>query len=175
MTSKVGEKNKMSEEINKNATRTNKKETQFVTNSEVEAYLASDKSQVQVFEGKTLEWKYWATNKEELQNILDNKEANRKRFEEIRKDLKIKKIICRFYFRGYVPSREEQRQIIDFQKGIFDEITVQLVGNDFVSFKNLLAYSVNELKQPTSSLIDVKHKRETILDLLSSFSLSISE
>jgi len=127
---------------------------QYANNNQVEDFLQSNGAVIQDFSGKSLEMKYPLKSENGLKKFLENKSSIKRLVEEIRKNLKFSKIICRFYFGEYQPTLELQKRLILFQKDIFDEINVQMIEDNFDDFKIVYDYAINNTEKPISTLMD---------------------
>jgi len=128
---------------------------QIANNNQVEDWIATGRAQRINFSGKTLELKYFLKTETILKSFLTTKTNVLNNIQNIKKQLKFSKVICRFYFGDYEPSETLQKQLIDFQKGVFDEITVQIIKDEFDVFKRVLDYAINTSEEDVSTLIDI--------------------
>ncbi|GAI57699.1 unnamed protein product, partial [marine sediment metagenome] len=108
------------------------------------------------FSGKTLELKYSLKTKTILKHFLTTKKNVMKNVQDIKKYLKFSKVICKFYLGDYIPTEILQKKLVDFQKGVFDEITVQMIKDEFDVFKRVLDYAMNTSEEDVSTLVDVR-------------------
>lgn len=106
------------------------------------------------FSGKTLEIKYFLRTSNELATFLGQLAQHIAEINQIRNSLKFSKIWCRFDFGKQQISEQVQKKLIDVQDGSFDEITVQLVGDDLSVFERVLDYAISKEK-PVSVLADL--------------------
>ena len=127
---------------------------QIANNNQVEDWIATGRAQRINFSGKTLELKYFLKTETILKSFLTTKTNVLNNIQNIKKQLKFSKVICRFYFGDYEPSETLQKQLIDFQKGVFDEITVQIIKDEFGVFKRVLTYAITSGKD-VSTLVDI--------------------
>lgn len=114
---------------------------QFFNNAQINDWESSGRTMLINFTGKTLEYIYSIKSEKQLKNLLGNKTNEEKRFQDIKNKLKFNKVICRFFFGNYKPSLKLQKQLIDFQVGIFDELSVHLIATKFNNFKSLYEYA----------------------------------
>jgi len=108
------------------------------------------------FSGKALELKYFLKDEKAVLAFLANIKSVKANVENVRRDLKFSKIICRFFFGKYVPSKDLQKQLAEVQEDIFDEVTIQLIGTNLETFKAIFESTNNTTKKPISVLIDVR-------------------
>jgi len=139
---------------------------QIANNNQIEDFVASGQEQTQVFEGKNLELKFFLRTKEEFRKFLENKEHIKDYVSKVRSNLKFGKIICRFNFRDYKPTIIEQKSLIDFQDGIFDELNVQMVGSKFNDFKEICEYAKNKTNKNITTLVDSILQRNLTLEII---------
>ena len=127
------------------------------------------------FSGKKLEIKYFVRTLEELKSFFKEIKFYRDEVKSIKKDLKFDKIWCRFDFGKSEISEDDLKKLIDFQKDIFDEVSIQKVGRNINIFRNVLDYAYSISTQPFSVVVDVKEKSQELmetLNLLENFTIS---
>jgi hypothetical protein len=143
---------------------------QYANNNQVEDFLQSSITELQDFSGKSLELKYYLKSETDLKKFLENQDSMKRQIEKIRTDLRFSKIICRFYFGNYHPTLELQKKLISFQEDIFDEITVQMIKDNFDNFKIVYEYTKNKTEKSVSTLIDPILNPALLIQIISYFS-----
>lgn len=138
---------------------------QIANNKHVEDFLLSGGKVVTDLSGKSVEIKYFLRNETALKAFLAN-DAIKKELRDVKEKSRISKIICRFFFWDYVPSLELQKKLILFQTEVFDEVTVQMVQNNFDSFKTLYGYALSNTEKPISTLIDLKLSPSLLIQIV---------
>lgn len=128
---------------------------QTANNNQIKDWIDTGRAQRINFSGKTLELKYFLKTETILKRFLATKTNILNNIQDIKKQLKFIKVICRFYFGDYEPSETLQKQLVDFQKGVFDEITVQMIKDEFDVFKRVLDYAINTSEEDISTLVDI--------------------
>ncbi|MFH1972787.1 MAG: hypothetical protein ABIJ18_04900 [archaeon] len=139
---------------------------QVANNYQVEDFLRIEKDARQDCSGKTLEMKYNVRTKEEILNLLSNKGTIKKQIEQAKSELKFDVILCRFFFKDYFPTIKEQKELTDFQIDIFDQISVQMLGEEFEDFKIIYEYTRNKTNKGISTVIDTKLKSILLIQVM---------
>ena len=139
---------------------------QIANNKHVEDFWISGGTVMPDFSGKVLELKYSLSDEAEVNEFLGNKNSTHTEVKQAKHKLNFSKIICRFFFSNYVPSLELQKQLILLQKDIFDEVTVQMVKDNFDDLKTLYGYALNNTEKPLSTLIDPKLSPSLLLQVV---------
>ena len=137
---------------------------QIANNNQIEDYRVSGGTIKMDFSGKTLELKQFVKTKEALADLISKKDKLKKYVEEIRRNLKFSKIICRFYTGTYVPTHEEQAELIELQVNVFDEVTLQIMESDLSLFIELYA-KAKKHKEKLSVLLDITTHPEQLKQL----------
>jgi len=127
---------------------------EVANNNQIDDWLKSDKTQKIDFSGDTLELKYFFKSERVLKSFLEIRNKVSESVREIKKELGFSKIFCRFDFGSYIPSENLQKKLADFQYGIFDDITIQMIDDDFSTFKNIIKYA-GEKEYKISTLVDL--------------------
>lgn len=117
---------------------------QFLNNNHWEDYLLAGATMTIDFSGKTLELKYFARTEKEAESLIQNKSKIKESIKKIKSEWKIDKVFCRFFFRKLKPNTDLQKSLVDFQKDVFDEVAVHLIGTRFNDFKQVYEYAVNK-------------------------------
>jgi len=127
---------------------------EIANNNQIIDYRLAKAKVIQNFSGKNLEIKYFLRTQEEIDLFFQNKPKNIQEIKDIRNDMKFDRIWCRFDFGTQDVSESIQRQLIDFQIGIFDEITAQMVKDDVAVFERVYDYA-RKTEKPISTLVDL--------------------
>lgn len=127
---------------------------EIANNNQILDFRKSGGNTIIDFSGKTLEIKYFLRTPSEIATFLGQVKHYATEVTKIRKNLKFGRIWCRFDFGKQQVSEQLQKQFIDSQDGVFDEITVQLVGDDLLVFERILDYARIKEK-PISVLADL--------------------
>lgn len=147
---------------------------EVANNNQIDDWLKTSKTQKVDFTKNTLELKYSVKSEEALKNFLDMEEKIRESVQEIKRELKFDKIFCRFDFGSYIPSESLQKNLVDFQQGTFDDVTIQMINDDFATFKNVIKYA-NKKEYQISTFVDLKLGSPLLIQIinyLSSLDLS---
>lgn len=134
---------------------------QIYNNTQIVDWKASNETAFIDFSGSVLEYVYPVRSEKELKDLLSRKIQEQQRFQEIRNKLGFGKIICRFFFRNYKPNLELQKQLIDFQEGIFDELGVQMISNRFNTFQKVYEHAVTK-SIPITTFVDIALSRKAL-------------
>jgi len=67
-----------------------------------------------------------------------------------------RKVIPRFRFGKFKPKKEDQIELLEFQNKYFDELSIQIIGNKFDEFKEVMNYALSNYSKSISPVIDTK-------------------
>jgi len=72
------------------------------------------------------------------------------------KKMGYKKVIARFRFGKFSPTKDQQIELLKIQDIYFDELSIQIIGNKFDEFKEVMDYALDSFSKNISPVIDTK-------------------
>ncbi len=70
------------------------------------------------------------------------------------KEIGYTKVVARFRFGNFKPTKQNQIELLKIQNDYFDELSIQLIGDKFDEFKEIIDYSLNSFSKKVSPVID---------------------
>jgi len=128
---------------------------EIANNNHLRDFILSNGAVMQDFSGMDLEYTYFLRNKKEVEHFLENRQQYFKDIQGVKKNLNFDKVSCKFTFGKYQPSEQIQKQIIDFQSKVCDEIIVQMVGRDLETLRKIYDYAYSKYDKPLVTLVDI--------------------
>ncbi|MDD4050244.1 MAG: hypothetical protein PHX47_04555 [Candidatus ainarchaeum sp.] len=110
------------------------------------------------FENSTLnkhliELSFEINSLDRLKLFLQKKEFI-KRLVSASKEIGYNKVVARFRFGKFKPTKQNQIELLKIQNDYFDELSIQLMGDKFDEFKELIDYSLSSFSKKVSPVID---------------------
>jgi len=126
---------------------------QIGNNNQVEDFLKGIK-----FENSNLNKNFieltFEINSKKMLNLFLEKGDFIKKLVLASKEMGYGKVIARFRFGKFVPTKDNQIELLNIQNSYFDELSVQLIEDKFDEFKELIDYSLNSFSKNISPVID---------------------
>ncbi len=88
-----------------------------------------------------------------LKLFLQNREFIKK-LVSASKEMGYNKVVARFRFVKFIPTKENQIELLKVQNDYFDELSIQLIGDKFDEFKDIVNYSLDSFSKKVSPVID---------------------
>lgn len=124
-------------------------------NNHLRDFILSNGAVMQDFSGMDLEYTYFLRNKKEVEHFLENRQQYLKDLQGVKDKLNFDKVTCKFIFGKYKPPEQIQKQLIDFQSKVCDEILVQMVGRDLETLRKIYDYAYSKYEKPLVTLVNI--------------------
>lgn len=125
-------------------------------NNHLRDFILSNGVVMQDFSGMDLEYTYFLRSESEVENFIKNRQQYLKDLQGVKDNLKFDKVTCKFIFGKYQPSEQIQKQLIDFQSKVCDEIIVQMIDRDLETFRKIYDYAHTKYDKPLVTLVDIR-------------------
>ena len=135
---------------------------EFANNQDVDDFLVTSGRVIPKLSGYIYEHKITLRTIKDIENLIINK-SYPDIIKKAIKDCKVGYATCRFDFGDliHIPI-DLQEKLLHFQEKIFNDVTIQLIGNNFNDFQDLFIYAKTNIKLPMASLVDTKIPRRDI-------------
>ncbi len=132
-----------------------KNKMQIGNNTQVGDFLKGVKFENSELDKNFMELSFDINSLDKLKLFLQKGEFIQKMVSDSKK-MGYKKVIARFKFGKFVPTKDDQIQLLETQNLYFDELSIQLIGDKFDEFKEIMNYSLNSFSRNISPVIDTK-------------------
>ena len=123
-------------------------------NLQLEDFLKGIKFERGTIQENTIELTFYLKSKKEISFFLNSRSFIEKLVSSS-KTMGYKEVLARFKFVKYSPSEDEQKELLKIQNDFFDELSIQLIGDKFDVFKNMIDYAEENLDKDISPVVDL--------------------
>lgn len=124
-------------------------------NTQVEDFFNGIKFENSIIKENVIELTFHLNSKKQINSFINSKKFIEKIVSSA-KDVGYKKVLARFKFVKHSPSKEEQKNLLKIQNEFFDELSVQLIGEKFDVFKEMIGYAEENFDKKISPVIDLQ-------------------